>query len=396
MSATNMGNVLSWASDLDDNTAAQASTTAAMPFVEKPLALMPDAHLGKGSTIGSVIATHGAIIPAAVGVDIGCGMIAAKLPITASQLPDNLESSHSVIAGAVPAGQPRKGDKTNGSHTERRSFIAAAEAALARMSDVNATIDENRAAMQMGTLGGGNHFVELTIDEHDNVWLVLHSGSRGVGNTIATQHIKRAGRLMKRYFIELPDPDLAYLVEGTAQFDEYIHDMLWAQDYAAANRQAMVSATLAALGQSWHYDLTPMQVINCHHNYCEQENHHGRNLWVTRKGAIRARHGDMGVIPGSMATGSYIVQGLQSDASYHSASHGAGRTMSRTAARKNLTAESLDTVMRSNGIAWNNDPDGLLDEHPDAYKNIENVMGAQSDLVRPVARLATVLNYKGA
>ncbi len=278
----------------------------------------------------------------------------------------------------------------------RRAHIASAEVSLSGIRSTYAEgVIPERAELQMGTLGGGNHFVELTIDEDtDDVWLVLHSGSRGVGNQVARYHIEQAKGLMKAYFIDLPDPDLAYLVEGTHPFEQYIHDMLWAQDYAAANREVMVDAALSGLGEAWGLDLTPLNVVNCHHNYCEREHHHGKNLWVTRKGAIRARVGDYGVIPGSMATGSFIVQGLGSKASYHSASHGAGRTMSRTAARKNLTTESLD--VRMEGITWNQDAEALLDEHPASYKDLGQVMANQADLVEPVARLTTILNYKGA
>ncbi len=389
-------NVLSWASNLENQAAEQAVRTASLPFVEKPLALMPDAHLGAGSTIGSVIATRGAVIPAAVGVDIGCGMIAAQLDISASDLPNDLNIMPGHIASAIPAGQPKKGNKTSGSHTSLGPIPSAgAHVSLADMHRLHVPVNEERAALQMGTLGGGNHFIELALDWSEQVWLVLHSGSRGVGHTIAQAHIKIAKGLMKDYFIELPDPALAYLVQGTPQFTAYLDDMRWAQDYAAANRLVMFRNTVDAIAHALGHPVSAThEAINCHHNYCTQENHHGKNLWVTRKGAISARAGEYGVIPGSMATGSYIVKGLGSKASYTSASHGAGRAMSRTAARKNLTTESLDTAM--SGIAWNEDSEALLDEHPDSYKDLGQVMEDQKDLVEIVTRLSTILNYKGA
>ena len=391
-------NVLSWATDLDAKTREQAERTANLPFVEQPLALMADAHLGYGATVGSVIATEGAIIPSAVGVDIGCGMAAAPTGLSASDLPDDLGQIHTSIARGVPAGVPRKGNRHEGSH--RNAVESPVLDALMSRAPARATKDAERVGRQFGTLGSGNHFVEVCLDENDEVWVVLHSGSRGIGNSLAQTHIETARGVMKRYFIELDDPDLAYLVEGTPEFDEYIDAMLWAQDYAKANRDAMLSMVLRAVmfgagrGEDGIAAMPTGRMVNCHHNYTEQEVHHGRSMWVTRKGAIRACVGDCGVIPGSMATGSFIVEGLGNDASYRSASHGAGRRLSRRAARKQLSEESLDVLMRD--IAWNEDPRGLLDEHPDAYKDIESVMDAQADLVSVTHRLTTILNYKGA
>lgn len=395
--------VLSWAVELDDNTIAQATRTAELPFVEKPLALMPDAHLGFGATVGSVIATNGAIIPAAVGVDIGCGMAAAPLGLDASALPDDLSTVHTSVARGVPAGVPNRKKRGRGAH---RDAVASPvlDALMARAPE-SARDDAGRVARQFATLGSGNHFVEVCLDENDQVWVVLHSGSRGIGNTLAKQHIESAKGLMKQYFIELSDPDLAYLVEDTPAFDAYVDAMLWAQDYAAANRAAMLDVVVRAVAHAIGVDVTATDwrsslpgsahdVVNCHHNYTEREHHHGKNVWVTRKGAIRARVGDLGVIPGSMATGSFIVEGVGSEASYTSASHGAGRKLSRSAARRQLSTDSLEVKME--GIAWNEDASGLLDEHPDAYKDIESVMDAQSDLVTVRHRLRTILNYKGA
>jgi tRNA-splicing ligase RtcB len=247
---------------------------------------------------------------------------------------------------------------------------------------------------QSGSLGSGNHFVEVCLDESDAVWIVLHSGSRGVGNEIAKRHIEGAKRLMSRYFIELNDPDLAYFAQGTAEFDAYIHDMLWAQDYARSNRELMMTAALGALERVMGRPHVAVETINCHHNYTEMERHHQRDLWITRKGAIRAREGDKGIIPGSMATGTYIVEGLGNERSFSSASHGAGRRMSRGTARKTVTEADLRSAMA--GKAWNDaEAKSLLDEAPAAYKPIEDVMNAQSDLVRVLHTLRQVLNYKG-
>jgi tRNA-splicing ligase RtcB len=387
---TKIDNVLTWATDLDDQTLNQAQTTASMPFVEKPLALMPDAHLGLGSTVGSVVATSGAIMPSCVGVDIGCGMIAQRLTYGASDLSPHLDEIHERITRVVPSGIPNSTNKLAGSHTET-TITPSLQRLLAFRPD---EADEAKTVRQFGTLGSGNHFVELCGDENDDAWIVLHSGSRNPGNTVARDHIDRAKGLMKSFFIELPDPDLAYLVEGTDEFATYIKAMTWAQQYAFENRQAMLDAIVAELIDELHDpDVLAGEPVNCHHNYTTQENHHGRNLWVTRKGAIQARQGTLGVIPGSMATGSFIVEGLGSKASYHSASHGAGRRLSRKAARRELTADSLQEAMAD--IAWNEQPDELLDEHPDAYKDLGEVMENQADLVQIRHRLTTILNYKG-
>ena len=375
-------NVLSWATDLDAQTIEQAEQAASLPFIDGHLALMPDAHFGYGSTIGSVIPTRGAIIPSAIGVDIGCGMIAAETPFTSHDLPDDLGDLHDAITRDVPAGLG-KGHNRHGADIE----LPAGHELLDHKQATT-------AANQLGSLGGGNHFVEVCLDERDRVWVVLHSGSRGVGNQLATLHIDRAKGIMRSYFIELPNVDLAYLVEGTPEFDEYIAAMLWAQDYALANRQAMVDVVLADLGAAVGTTFTATHVINCHHNFTEMEHHRGRNLWITRKGAIRARVGDHGVIPGSMGAASFIISGLGNDASYHSCSHGAGRAMSRNQARKTLDLEGLRTAMA--GKEWNDtEAEELLDEDPRAYKDIDAVMAAQSDLVSIDHTLHQVLNYKG-
>jgi tRNA-splicing ligase RtcB len=378
--------LLSWATDLDDKVLGQAERSAALPFVAGHVALMPDAHWGYGATVGSVIPTEGAIVPAAVGVDIGCGMIAANLTFSADQLPDDLSPLHSLIAAAVPAGVGRGHDQPTASHINKLADLAARRPPLA--ADEWAT-----AQRQIGTLGSGNHFVEVCLDERSRVWLVLHSGSRGIGSKIATRHIEAAKGLMKQYFIALPDPDLAYLVQGTTEFDDYISAMHWAQDYAELNRAVMMWAVHDAFERFVGGVVGVHDVVNCHHNFTARENHFGRNLWVTRKGAIRARVGDRGVIPGSMGAASYIVSGLGNRASFSSCSHGAGRRLGRKEARRRLTAASLDVAMA--GKAWNHDAEALLDEHPDAYKDIDVVMENQRDLVTVEHTLHQVLNFKG-
>lgn len=375
--------VLSWAPDIDDKTAEQARRSSELPFIYKHVALMPDAHFGYGATVGSVIPTAGAIIPSAVGVDIGCGMIANKLDLTASDLPDDLSVLHSRIAQAVPAGVGKAHDEAVAAmpeHTETGDHWTS------RLID--------KARKQYGTLGSGNHFVEVCLDESDDVWVVLHSGSRGVGNELANIHIDGAKGLMSQYFINLEDPDLAYLVEGTSEFDAYITDMLWAQSYAMGNRQAMMNAVQLEIDVFCDRAVAVLDSINCHHNFTEREHHMGRNVWVTRKGAIRAREGDRGVIPGSMGAASYIVSGKGMPASFCSCSHGAGRRMSRSQARKTLDRETL--VQTMSGKAWNDDAETLIDEDPRAYKDIDEVMANQTDLVTVEHTLRQVLNYKGS
>jgi len=379
-------NVLSWAADLDDKTIGQAADSASLPVVHEPIALMPDAHFGFGATVGSVIATEAAVIPSAVGVDIGCGMGAVECPFTVDLLPDDLGKLHSAIAAVVPAGAGRGHDRRTHSAEVADLFARRPEGMTDRM--------ETAMDTQIGSLGSGNHFVEVCADERNRVWVVLHSGSRGVGKQLADVHVAAAERAMGAALADIPDPDLAYLVEGTPEFDAYIAAMLWAQDYAALNRQMMLDAVLVQVAGAVGYHFEPVRTIQCHHNYCTREHHHGVDLWVTRKGAIRAGVGDLGIIPGSMATGSYIVEGLGNPASYESCSHGAGRRMSRNQARRNLDLDGLRDAMA--GKAWNDsDAAKLIDEDPRAYKDIENVMDAQADLVRPLHRLTALLNYKG-
>lgn len=393
-----IGNVLTWGSDTEDATIEQAAKASRLPFVSGHVALMPDAHVGMGSTVGSVIATEGAVIPSCIGVDIGCGMIAARLlGIRADQLPDNMDPFLSHIAKAVPSGVGQ-GHKFKDAWEEEKH--------TRKVPPYNGGSDltgkqVHKITEQFGTLGSGNHFVEVCVDETGAVWLVLHSGSRGIGNQLATSHINVAKGNMARLGEKLEDPDLAYLIEGTPEFKAYIADMLWAQDYAYANRQQMMTRvmdeflTFTGLGSSGY-------TINCHHNYTEQENHNGKRVWLTRKGAIKADKGDLGVIPGSMGTSSYIVEGLGNPASYNSSSHGAGRRMSRGRARRELSVDSLRAAMKGKtwngmeGNAWGEtDAKKLVDESPAAYKSIETVMDDQKDLVKILHKLTQILNYKG-
>jgi tRNA-splicing ligase RtcB len=378
-------NVLSWATDLDEKTMEQARRSASLPFIEGHVALMPDAHFGYGATVGSVIPTRGAIIPSAVGVDIGCGMMAARLNIPASALPDDLGPMHSAIARAVPAGVNQGGARGSVRMPEIPSGVLNHPKWHPKLGA--------KAQNQFGSLGSGNHFVEVCLDENDHVWVLLHSGSRGIGKQLADIHIDGAKALMRRYFIDLPDPDLAYLVEGTPEFALYIQAMHWAQDYAMGNREAMMANIMLAVEDTLGFNVTVMDQVNCHHNFTQLENHRGKNVWLTRKGAIQARLNDRGLIPGSMGASSFIVRGKGNPASYRSCSHGAGRRLSRGAAKRELTEASLDEMMA--GKAWNHDTKGLLDEHPHAYKPIDEVMAAQADLVEIEHTLHQVLNYKG-
>jgi len=349
---------------------------------------MPDAHIGIGATIGSVAFMHGAIVPSAVGVDIGCGMVASLTNLRSEQLPDDLSPLLSLIEQRVPAGVGK------GHDSDRRPQLPAFPNEGLVASLALDPKERKTFVSQLGSLGSGNHFVEVCLDESGRVWAVLHSGSRGIGNKLAQSHINDAKRLMAKYFITLDDPDLAYFVEHTPEFDAYVADMLWAQKYAAANRDEMMGAVLASLREVTDPAMVEIERVNCHHNFAAREHHHGRDGWVIRKGAIRAREGDRGVIPGSMGASTFIVTGVGNPASYDSCSHGAGRRMSRTAAKRCLSEESLSEVMA--GKTWQgNDAKALLDEHPSAYKDVEAVMAAQADLVLIDHRLSQVLNYKG-
>ncbi len=369
----------------------QLETLAKMPFIFKHVAAMPDCHLGKGATVGSVIATKGAIIPAAVGVDIGCGMIAVQTTFKAEQLPDNVDGVRKGIERRVPLGSGGRNQKLSGSATDRVNNLIMAQPPTkdyAKVSDWS---------HQLGSLGSGNHFIEICLDENDTVWAVVHSGSRGVGNRLASEHIKTAQKIMGQFFIELPDKDLAYLPEHTPEFVSYIQDLLWCQDFALANREEMMDRVLTELSflffhEGGHQGEIESQRINCHHNFSQQEHHMGQNVWVTRKGAIQMREGQYGVIPGSMGTSSYIVSGLENVPSFHSAPHGAGRRFSRTEARRRFTMDDLKTQMGD--VSYRHE-EALLDEIPGAYKDIDVVMENSKELVRIHHTLKQILNVKG-
>lgn len=394
----------------------QINKLAVMPFIHRHVAVLPDAHMGIGSCVGTVIATKGAVIPAAVGVDIGCGMMAIRLSLFASDLPDTLAHIRGKIEAAVPHGrgttdQIRGGrdpgswgdipqaisDRWNYGAPTRRLYRNTEPSLAERYKAIGAKHPKVAAPAgerQLGTLGTGNHFIELCIDENQNVWVMLHSGSRGVGNKIGQYFIEAAKKEMERYHITpyLPDNDLAYLVEHTEVYDDYMTAVSWAQDYAMENRRAMMDAVLKVLAETLPPFIVTKEAVNCHHNYVTKEQHFGEGVLVTRKGAVQAREGTMGIIPGSMGTGSFIVRGKGNANSFHSCSHGAGRVMSRTAAKKQITMEQHATAMQ--GIEARLDAD-VLDESPAAYKPISAVMAAQADLIEIVHTLHQVLNVKG-
>ncbi|MCB1771897.1 MAG: RtcB family protein [Candidatus Competibacteraceae bacterium] len=382
-----------WTADVDERSRQQLANIASLPFIHHHVAAMPDVHLGKGATIGSVIATHKAIIPAAVGVDLGCGMVAARLSITANDLDEKrLKKVFDQITRDVPVGR--------GQHPDDRVLVDAArpfEAGLKALTDRHPTLLKafgkfSKWTNQMGTLGGGNHFIEVCIDETNQVWVMLHSGSRGIGNAIADYFIQLARQDMERWMIQLPDRDLAYLPEGTEHFADYVEAVQWAQDYAMQNRQSMLDLVIAALTRHLPPFEVTSEVVNCHHNYVVKEHHYDANVWVTRKGAIRAREGDLGIVPGSMGTRSYIVRGKGNPESFCSSAHGAGRRMSRTAAEKQFTESDL--AQQTTGVICRKDR-GVVDEIPGAYKDIDEVMANQSDLTEILHTLKQVVCVKG-
>jgi len=358
---------------------------------------MPDVHVGKGSTIGSVIPTLQAVIPAAVGVDIGCGMIAAKTTLKASELPDNLSGVRSAIERAVPHGRSagRRDKGAWGDEPPASSDAAWSQLVegFKRITDKYPRLKNTNNRMHLGTLGTGNHFVEVCLDEEQSVWFMLHSGSRGVGNAIGTHFIELARKDMERWMINLPDRDLAYFPEGTQHFDDYVEAVEWAQNFARSNREVMMQNVIAAVRGAIPKPFeSHLEAVNCHHNYVNREQHFGRDILVTRKGAVSARKGELGIIPGSMGARSYIVRGLGNEDSFHSCSHGAGRTMSRTEARKRFTVD--DHRAATAGVECRKDKD-VIDETPAAYKDIDAVMNAQRDLVEVVHTLKQVVCVKG-
>jgi len=381
--------LMNWASILEDNTREQAMTTATMPFIHPHVALMPDAHLGLGATVGSVIPTLGAIIPAAVGVDIGCGMIAVRTQYAASELPADRRPLREAIERAVPLSAGASNNKVSRTHTEQR---LAELTTLAEQAEFEPGTYAKRWDLQLGTLGSGNHFIEVTVDEGDQVWLFLHSGSRGVGNRIAQKHIQVARDLCSKWWIQLPDRDLAYLVEGTDEFWAYIRQMRWAQRYALLNREEMMDRVVRQFSEWVGGDVERQEEINCHHNYTEQERHFGKDVWLSRKGAINAEAGRAGLIPGSMGTASYVVSGRGNAMALNSAPHGAGRNYSRSAARRAFTQDDLREAMQ--GIEYR-DTSAFIDEIPAAYKDIDQVMADAADLVEIRHTLRQIVNVKG-
>ncbi|WP_431277834.1 RtcB family protein [Leifsonia poae] len=380
--------LLSWASILDAKAEEQARVTSTMPFVFPHVALMPDAHLGLGATVGSVIPTLRAVMPAAVGVDIGCGMIAVRTQFRLSELPNDLRALREQIERAIPV--------SAGAHNNKIVATAVPRVAELEQMAVAAGFDPAQALgawrEQLGTLGSGNHFIEVSVDETDSVWLFLHSGSRGVGNKIAQRHIKVAQKMMQKWWITLPDPDLAYLVEGTPEFDRYIAELRWAQQYALLNREEMMDRVVRQVSEWTGTDVLELERINCHHNFTQKETHWGKSVWLSRKGAISARAGELGLIPGSMGTASYVVEGLGNKVALESSPHGAGRNFSRSAARRTFTHDQLKEAMT--GIEYR-DTDAFLDEIPAAYKPIDQIMEDAADLVKVRHKLRQIVNVKG-
>jgi tRNA-splicing ligase RtcB (3'-phosphate/5'-hydroxy nucleic acid ligase) len=368
----------------------QLINIAEMPFLFHHLAVMPDCHPGKGATVGSVIATTGAVIPAAVGVDVGCGMVAVKTKFLASDLPDNLDKLRAGIERRIPLGAGKGNKGLTDTAIDRIKRLKS----VARQDYDK--VDKNWTTA-LGTLGSGNHFIEVCLDEDERVWLTLHSGSRGIGNRLATKHIKIAQKLMEQKSVYLKDRDLAYLSEKTPEFEEYITDLLWAQEFARLNREEMMDRVLKEFSHTFHREdghqsEIELERINCHHNFTQQENHFGNNVWITRKGAIQMMRGQRGIIPGSMGTRSYIVSGLENPFSYASAPHGAGRRFSRSEAKRRFTMNDLEAVMGDVSFRHSK---SLIDEIPMAYKDIDGVMENSRELVHVEHTLKQIINIKG-
>jgi tRNA-splicing ligase RtcB len=385
---------------LEDQARQQLMNAAQLPFIFKWIAAMPDVHWGVGATVGSVIPTRGAIIPAAVGVDIGCGMMAVQTSLNARDLPDNLKNIRTAIETGVPHGRTNHGgagDRGAWHDIPQRNgevWLGELKPRYDAILAKHPKLDRGNHANHLGTLGTGNHFIEVCLDEADAVWFMLHSGSRGVGNRMGVYFIELARKDMRKFFINLPDIDLAYFPEHTENFKDYVEAVEWAQDYARRNRDLMMEQIVTAVRNSG--ELPPfsaeVKAINCHHNYVARESHFGENVLITRKGAVRAREGDMGIIPGSMGTRSYIVRGRGNPESFHSCSHGAGRAMSRNEAKRRFTVEDHERM--TEGVECRKDSD-VIDETPAAYKSIDAVMAAQTDLVEIVHTLRQVVCVKG-
>ena len=391
------GRIKAWVKGVpvEESARRQLENVAGLPFIHSHLAVMPDVHFGRGATVGSVIPTKGAIIPAAVGVDIGCGMMAIGTSLTANDLPDSLVAIRSEIERKVPVGNGRAG-----SHKEAPARAATALRnsglvdRLEAITGKHKRIQRTAFAKQLGSLGGGNHFIELCLDETDHVWVMLHSGSRGTGNVIGTYFIQEAREALEKRVLgyHVPDRDLAFFVEGEDLFADYIDAIGWAQDYARLNREVMMDRVLIAMRDMLPAFTLAKQAVNCHHNYVEREHHFGADIWVTRKGAVRAGEGELGIIPGSMGAKSFIVRGKGNAESFCSCSHGAGRAMSRSEAKRRFTLE--DHIAATAAVECRKDA-GVIDETPMAYKDIDSVMAAQADLVEVVHTLRQVVCVKG-
>ena len=402
LSSERGGLVKAWTKGVpfEDGARRQLLNAADLPFIHKWVAAMPDVHEGLGATVGSVIPTAGAVIPAAVGVDIGCGMMAVQTGLRALDLPDNLREIRSAIEAAVPHGRTDNGGRNDRGAwgeppaTVRDEWNAALKSGYEKIAAKHKKISQANHITHLGSLGTGNHFIEVCLDENDQVWFMLHSGSRGIGNRIGTYFIELAKQDMRRYHINLPDKDLAYLPEGTEYFDDYVEAVSWAQDFASRNRRLMMESVIAAVAGC--RGIPPfeakLKAVNCHHNYVAREEHYGKTVLVTRKGAVRAREGDLGIIPGSMGARSYIVRGKGNPESFHSCSHGAGRVMSRTEAKRRFSVE--DHRIATDGVECRKDAE-VIDETPAAYKSIDAVMAAQQDLVEIVHTLRQVVCVKG-
>jgi tRNA-splicing ligase RtcB len=397
-----MKNVQAWTEgvEVEWDAMQQIRNIAGLPILAGHVAVMPDVHLGKGATVGTVVPTRGAIIPAAVGLDIGCGMAALRTELQAGQLPESLAAVRVAIEAAVPVGFDLHGAEINPTHEgpHGRDLRTKMQALYARFEQlailsVLGRVDARRIWRQLGTLGGGNHFIELCLDEAGTVWIMLHSGSRNIGKTIGEAAIGMAREAAVRERVALPDKDLAWLNEGSPEFAQYTEALQWAQDYAALNRELMLFRVLNALRRELQHPIRlTAEVVNCHHNYATLEEHFGSKVWITRKGAVSARAGQLGIIPGSMGTRSYIVRGRGNPLAYCSCSHGAGRRMSRGAAKRMFDLEAL--ASQTAGVECRKDA-GVLDEIPGAYKDIDKVMAAQADLVDVVHTLKQVLCVKG-
>ena len=399
---TNVGKpIKAWVNDVPFDPAAQQQlkNISSLPFIHQHVAVMPDVHLGKGATIGSVIPTLGAVIPAAVGVDLGCGMQAVKTSLKAAQLPDNLYGLRCAFEKAVPHGRTggKRGARDKGAWHDIPEQVGkqwgVLEPQFKAICEKHPLIEKSNHVKHLGTMGTGNHFLELCLDENQDVWLMLHSGSRGVGNRIGNYFIELAKKDMVRLDRQLPDQDLAYLSEGTDYFDDYVEAVEWAQNYARMNREIMMQNALFAMRDTLGIPFTVDEMaVNCHHNYISREHHFGEDVILTRKGAVSAKKGELGIIPGSMGARSYIVRGKGNADSFCSCSHGAGRVMSRTKAKKAFTVE--DQVAATQGVECRKDKD-VIDEIPQAYKDIDKVIAAQSDLIEVVHTLKQIVCVKG-